>query len=541
MSCHRPSPSNEWATSASDGFEYDSPSTPATSAFGSITSPAQSLRDKSIRSRDSKQIDARCLPNWGSSGRVQEITGSNLRAQLSPHGSQEHLPLRVRDLDASPSMTPADIQSKRNGRHWPLSSASTEGDEIRSASNSTYSPDNHLFEFPIRDRLASAPSIPATHEEPRELPSNYILNVGDSGSSTRSRSVGDLLSAMPNPEPENQSAQAVSSDRCGTTCQSRTITRIERSFQFHRRGVAVSRAIHQASNTQSPMAPGKAGSQSQLRTRALASITIPEHPPKSLFASVPRSPRTDRPSSPPNIPLPADPPVPPSRGSSYKSAATHGNASSESLVDPALFERSNLGSGSRQDHKPIFQAQATLRRNFSENALCNHEEIQKTSYSAPLSLASSARVSRIEYPQHSATESSEANGSSAPDWHDTQVVPSSPSYISPVYKNDFNPSRRSPLSKQPSRTFSPSQAPSPEQLESRLAFLERQNKMLQAALIAALDFGVATGHGHGTDSPRSGSGKVPRSTAATPVLGWGSGSHSVVSEEKDNNPVSTIR
>lgn len=545
MSSHRQSASDEWTTRASNSFDDDTPSTPDTSAFSSVASPAQSLRDKTKSSgRDSNQLDPRFLPQRGSSKMVQEVTGSMRRTRLSPQASREYLISRVQDVDTSSPST-GDIQSKRSGRHWPLGGPAFLDGESQIATESLAAlppsvsgPEDDFFEHSMRDRLMSAPSVPVMHENSSVQYRSKDISKATNPSTARSRSIGDLLPPLPNLDYESKPLP-----------QLPVFAKPERKIHYHKRNVATVGDSSTVPSTQSSTSLRNADPhRRRLHSRVPPPISIPKQPPNISSTSIPLSPRTVRPSSPPNIPLPADPPVPPSRASSYRTIVPQAsNASSESLVDPALTINC-----STQDTRRTIRSRPALRRNFSEYTLSNHEEVVPgTSYSAPLSLASSARASRID-------QSDESTGHDptipAGDCNDAQnaTVPSSPSCTASIFKPEFNTPRHnhghghghgqgpSSLSRQSSshsrsHPLSPPVPLSPDQLESRVAFLERQNKMLQAALIAALDVGAGVGVGvavgHDTDSARtSGSMKVGLSSACVSrsdlAAGSGSGSGS---------------
>lgn len=470
---------------------------------------------------------------------VQEITGSTRRTRLSPQASQEYMISRIQDLGKCAST--GDVRSKRNGRHWPLGVPSFEDGEGQIATESLAASklpvsdsDDRFFKPSKRDRLLSAPSVPVMREDSSaQCRSNNVPNAVDLPSA-RSHSLANPLPLLLRPAYESKPLPELP-----------PFARRERNAPFHRGNMAAVHASRQDPGTQTSASLRKADSHwSRLRSRIPAPITIPERPPNAYSASGPLSPRTDQPSSPPNIPLPADPPVPPSRGSSlYRTIASHArNVSSESLVDPAA---SNC---STQDIRRTLRSPPTLRRNFSEYALSNHEEVPETSYSAPLSLASSTRASGIDEPNDSMIQNNLAGPTSPTgDWHDAQstIMSSTPSYMSPVFRTDVNHSRQghghtngpSPLSRQPSRShaLSPAAPLSPDQLESRLAYLERQNKRLQAALIAALDVEVGVAVSPNTDlaSPRgsvkpviSDDASSTRVSASVSRSGSGAGSNS---------------
>ncbi|KAL1955582.1 hypothetical protein VTO42DRAFT_8385 [Malbranchea cinnamomea] len=535
-------------------FDYHRPGTSATSTTHDSKPSADTRLVSQSSGTDTQGIALSSVPD-----------GS---CQFSSRPSQEYLMSRIRDRLVASNLA-AGVQAKEEDGDWPILAGSIDRCEsqlsrrpITSGKSSISSlgvADSRFSDPPKRNRLAPAPletvSSSSGQKSAKPLLSNELNNL-DPTASIRLRRVGNIYAANSRPESpasgswstcpigspkedvgcqkQRQRSPEISPNTCSPFPQQSDATREERNFPFHRWDMATARVTPKVTNTQSISTTGRTNAQGQVRSNAVPPTTIPEHPPRKFSVSLPQSPRTECPSTPPKIPLPADPPIPPRRGSLQKCAGTssRGQLLSERLGEQAPFDRSAIRSRATSDIRRR-RRPPPLRSNWSGQTLCNYDEIEETSESVSVSVSSSARVSKIEYPDNISRECSDTsippreNGNESPTlgWYDLP----SPKCVSSFYcKSDGAHSPPPPQqqqqqqqqprqpSRQSSRTCIDTPEPlSPKQLESRLAFLERQNQMLQAALIAALDVGV--GVSCDDHFPWAETSKLIRSTVPSPV------------------------
>lgn len=222
--------------------------------------------------------------------------------------------------------------------------------------------------------------------------------------------------------------------------------------------------------------------------------------PRKLSAQLPQSPRTQGPSSPPNVPLPADPPVPPSRCSSRKhmlgsimgTAAYPAQMSSDALImEPNASRRPSLANVS--DNAGVVPSPSPLQWSKTERQRCP---------------TPSAASPGVLVPENSARAMTESRDSSAEENKDNTYVGVETETRKPLRRRGHQnieplsasttesspPGSRctSPVnSRKPSRVLTypepQKQTQTSQDLEFRVAFLEQQNKRLRDALVSALD------------------------------------------------------
>ncbi|GAD97868.1 conserved hypothetical protein [Paecilomyces variotii No. 5] len=260
-----------------------------------------------------------------------------------------------------------------------------------------------------------------------------------------------------------------------------------------------------------------------------------------------RSPLPENPHPPPSMPLPADPPVAfvyrpgtQRRTGSTISLALSTSSNGETSVAPGsphskhAFHASSVRSSSArssqrlsQDHIVVDHCRHSRRRSESPSLPSSDDETYGTRVRPGRSRedhSGSQKSKSIPRPQSIVVTDSDSSSyrrkSSSADHGNPPT---------PKYRASYPPEQSSPRSQYSQRTTNSQESrasqlhSAPQALEARIALLERQNKMLQAALLAALDTGVT----FDSDCVRSGlptpllSPAGASGTTSSPFMGTG--------------------
>ncbi|KAJ9298904.1 hypothetical protein DTO271G3_3146 [Paecilomyces variotii] len=227
-----------------------------------------------------------------------------------------------------------------------------------------------------------------------------------------------------------------------------------------------------------------------------------------------RSPLPENPHPPPTMPLPADPPVAflyrtgsQRRTDSTTSLALSTGSTGDTSVAPGsprnkhAFRASSVRSNSaRRSHRlsldsiVIEDDRQSRRRSESPSLPSSDDEAYGTRVRPGRSReehSDSRKSKRIPRPKSIVVTDSDSSSYRRKSSSADQGNPPTPKFRGP-----YAPEQSSPRSQYSQRTTNSQESRAsqlhgaPQTLEARIALLERQNKMLQAALLAALDTGV---------------------------------------------------
>ncbi|PGH11388.1 hypothetical protein AJ79_04889 [Helicocarpus griseus UAMH5409] len=413
-------------------------------------------------------------------------------------------------------------------------------------------------------RPQTTDGIKRAHEQSKstDLQDRFILTAPGERVSMESN-IGRRLTPRPSLESKKLRCLGISDPaKTDATKPMNKMTRAERVFALRMRDICLARSNIKKDPAEQPPAPEAKGSTPEEVRRGWEQQTDnkDKNNKPTDASTTPNSRRNDAPGSPPDIPLPADPPVssmrsPPNKGllgpsrpksqpssvisldatiahkaearmSTSSGESTHGSSSNKSWSSRSAHSGHDIH---HHDHSTHAENQVSgLQPDGLKNETTNSRGARPLSPLPPPMSDEQHTGNRVDCGNCAACSHSRSNPSpsnnrkntffyrdnnSDPRIHHHSASqtprreafpqdtsrPQTPRQRTPPHysHSNANSNRNSTSNHNTHATSSPqsftrprSQDPSHPHCEARIAFLERQNKMLQAALIAALDVGV---------------------------------------------------